>query len=43
MRLMLETNLATIPKGPYIYEVHMEGAGGLEICHAFADFVVFKQ
>ena len=30
-------------KGPYIYDVHMEGAGDLEICHVFADSTVFRQ
>ena len=31
-------------KGPYIYDVHMEGGrGSLEICHVFADFIVFKH
>ena len=30
--------------GPNIYGVHMEmGWGGLEICHVFADSIVFKQ
>ena len=33
-----------IKKGPYIYEVHTEGGwGSLEICHMFADSIVFKQ
>ena len=28
--------------GPYIYDVHTEGAwGSLEICHVFADSTVF--
>ena len=31
-------------KGPYIYDVHMEGGwGSLEICHVFADSIVFKH
>ena len=30
--------------GPNIYGVHTErGWGGLEICHAFTDYIVFKQ
>ena len=30
--------------GPYIYDVHTEvGWGSLEICHVFADSIVFKQ
>ena len=31
-------------KGPYIYDVHTDGGwGSLEICHVFADSIVFKQ
>ena len=31
-------------KGPYIYDVHTAGGwGSLEICHLFADSIVFKQ
>ena len=31
-------------KGPCIYDVHTEGGWeGLEICHVFADSIVFKQ
>ena len=31
-------------RGPYIYDVHMEGGwGSLEICHVFADSNVLKQ
>ena len=30
--------------GAYIYDVHTEwGWGSLEICHVFADSIVFKQ
>ena len=30
--------------GPYIYEIQKEGCEGvLEICHMFADYIVFKQ
>ena len=33
-----------VNKGPYIYEIHKEGCEGvLEICHMFADYIVFKQ
>ena len=27
----------------YIYDVRMEGVGGLEICHVFAEYPVLKQ
>ena len=31
-------------KGPYIYDVHMEGGWeSLEICHVFAESIVFRQ
>ena len=31
-------------KGPYIYDIHMKGGGGVgvKICHVFADSFVFK-
>ena len=33
-----------LQKGPYNYHVHTEGGwGSLEICHVFADSIVFKQ
>ena len=28
-------------KGPFIYDVHTEEWWGLEICHVFANFMVF--
>ena len=31
-------------RGPYIYDVHMEGEWvSLEICHMFVDSIVLKQ
>ena len=41
-----QTNVKNIfnLKETYIRDVHMEmGWGGLEICHVFADSIVFKQ
>ena len=37
-------SLSKHPVGSYIYDVHTEGEwGSLEICHVFADSLVFKQ
>ena len=36
--------MSFLTQGPYIYDVHTEGGwGSLEICHVFADSIVFKQ
>ena len=32
-----------ITRDHVIYDVHTEEGGSIEICHMFADFILFKQ
>ena len=45
VQCLLSTCWKLLPfQGPYIYDTHTEGVwGSLEICHVFADSIVFKQ